>query len=349
MFVGRWGVVAIGVAGTFAFVSCSTFDGEDSSDDLPDGGDAAIEPVDGSSLTDALADADGGPVPCTTTPPAAEVIPTGGGPATLLANDGSYLYWVSGAAIRRRALDGASESETVYAGTIPVSAFAVISGWVVFATDSTYYVPSNRAADAGPTTLSGPVRAVSSHEGVIVGHNVPYVHRFVPPTVAATAFVATTDSAPVSDTSANASNIFYVSTAGDAGPGRAVFAVVNSAALYQTPTRIFYAAGRDPARIAVDGQDLFMLDALGEAVVKVPITGGAETVLATGLPNLGLGLGRIVVRSNQVYFSTPDAVRRVAKAGGCTTTLATGALSDFTVTADHLYFSKADAIARVPR
>jgi hypothetical protein len=330
-------LIGAAAAGIVGVVACSSFDSDGGGGPSADGGDDAIVLADGAATIDAGADA---LVPCASTAPLAETFLSAGGAVTSLTTDGAYVYWVLGAKVIQRASATVPALEVIHSDVGQLSAIAVVPGYVAFASTGTFSVAN--VVDAGPgTQLSGdPMKPMIASEGAVVGHGTIYIQAVEPPAPGGTVLVAESNPSGIA---VNAQSVFYTAAAGDAGPGRAVYAVRNSRDNYQTPTMIFHATGTDPSKIAADATELFVVDVAAELLFKIPTAGGAPAALATAQPDLG----NVAVRGDYVYYTTSAGLRRVPKAGGCWTALSNDPVQEFTLTSQHVYFVKGTDIVRV--
>lgn len=324
-------------------VACSSFEsgGEPDAGSGVDAGADGVAPP-GPPIPDGAVPAEGGLLPCAAPLPALEPFATVGGAITHIVTDDAYVYWVAdGKTLQRQAVAGGG-TETIRVDIATISALVLVPDYVVFVTTSTY--ASAKVVDAGaPVLVGGGLAPIGGHESMVVGHNGNYLWRAAPPTILSAVSLVSA----VSAVTANATEIFFVAAAGDAGPGRAVYAVPNAPTYTATARQVFYSQARDPSLVAVDNANVYMLDVEPNgAVVKAPVAGGPETALVEGEP----GLRRIAARDAFVYYSSSTGLRRVDKAGGtCKTVLAADPVDGFALTAQHAYFASGTNLVRVPR
>jgi hypothetical protein len=341
--MSRRKVVVWSVAGSLLVFACSAFDGGDSSEVVPPppeaGASDAVTPPDPTDASDAGAV---GLLPCGAPLPVAELFATASAPARFVATDGAHVYWAAGTTTIER--KGVSDVAVEKVWTMPysINALGLVQDYVVVVTTNTYAVA--KAADAGSAAHVGnSLDRLATYDTAAFGWSSGKIHRGIPlASYNPIALVETT-----SAIAANGTDVFFVSPAGDAGPGRAVFAVNNSAG--QKEARVaYYSADLDPSELAVDVTDMFLLDRGRGVVVRASGNPGVSpaTLLADGEPELG----DIAVRDTHVYYSTSSGIRRVAKdATGCKLSLSDQPASNIAVSAQHVYYASGANIMRVPR
>jgi outer membrane protein assembly factor BamB len=257
-------------------------------------------------------------------PPTPIVLASGGG-AGSLALDGTNVYWTDGVngEVRKVPKDGGA--------SVVVNAAAGTEPWSV-AVDSTHaYWTAPNFASGGPnsavmsipliggtaTTLAavaGPMVLVANSTNLYWTSSGPAAIQSVPIDGGSVSTVVN-DPSGATALAVDAHNLYWCSTDG----------------VYQEPLAGGTALSIGPAAtaVAVDGTDVYYVTG-GGSVGRVPIGGGAQTVLATG--RIGT-LAAVAVDGQNVYWIEGEgtiqqgAVAALPKSGGRVAVLASG-LSD---------------------
>jgi hypothetical protein len=109
---------------------------------------------------------------------------------------------------------------------------------------------------------------------------------------------------------------------------------------------VLLARGKSVGGFAIDANQVYWSDITASSINRVPIQGGASTVLASSLEYPSSP----VVDANRVYWVTQSDIQALSIAGGQPTTLVSGAFSPSRLAANatHLYYLNNYGIARVP-
>lgn len=261
---------------------------------------------------------DGGPLPGGTlarvprTGGTTELVVTGGfAPRALSIADG-VLYWVDDGSVSSSLIRlGPSSLGALVSGLSRNSVFAVSAGAIVVATDSVASVSLDRVPDIDGGVLQSlglltgdlrPVRVVIDGNSVLllaasaVGgglYRMPLVGG-VPEEIWSTA------SGAVRDFVVGDNRALIAWDRGDDGQ-------ILSVPLGGGATSAFAAPVRSPARIAIDGTDVFYITADGE-LSRASLAGGSVATLATGL-----GSPSALAIADAAYVATANVVVRVKR------------------------------------
>jgi hypothetical protein len=116
-----------------------------------------------------------------------------------------------------------------------------------------------------------------------------------------------------------------------------------------TTTLISYAMNSNvnvPSGIAVDANNIYWANSIGNAVMKMPVGGGAGTVLASGQT----GAGYLVIDLNNVYFVTGGTIAKVPIGGGSTTVIVPSSVTGTLITdplSSYIYYGSGGNLKKV--
>jgi hypothetical protein len=274
---------------------------------------------------------------CSAAPPGSTVI-VGPTKPTIVAADGVYLYWVSGANVERKLVASDGGVEVVASDGASVTALGLTASHVLYVKGGALIARPRGAPLSTYTSYGSPwLPVLASSDGttaVGAGSYAVYAVSSPPGGYAKIADIDDTTSAAIAG-----SKVAFIGTPAGAIAGELRTVVVPGG----TPQTID-AGPATATHVALDTTHVFFTDDTG-SVRAIELASGKHTVLASAQPK---PLGSIALSGEYVYFATANGIRRVAKAGGCVQRITDAPLTSFAIAGTRIYWANGSEALSAP-
>lgn len=277
---------------------------------------------------------------CGAAAPNPETVGFAGIAITNLTSTKTHVHWLAGRnKLQRIRLAPRASVETIFEAQEGIAAFVATPDFVVYAVEGGSFAVANVAGAQAPVSVGNVGPPFATGEAAVFAVSGDIIYRSSPPS-----FFGGLISRPgVTAMAGNATSLFYLAPV-QGMTTNGVSTLQNVMATQNLSPTILSAPSVNPTQLALDDTNVYMVDRGNRNLFKVPHGGGAPVTLVSAEPELG----RIVVKNQQIFYSTLQGIKRISSAGGtCAALLTNSAVYDFTVAGAYVYFAVGANLVRV--